>query len=211
MKPIDVKEHVLNLQPLQFVNYRTPRVTQILSGNAAAGGITSRNRSYLSIQTLKPYIVISISAYDAATGLLNNDILRSIVVRSSIMTYDTYSADSGDTSYAVQVDPFNVYSYLYMTKGRLSFDMEEYATGLVSLDILSALRVRTQLKIRVEVFSKDDTYSLPTGARRPQPQSEKATTTIKKLRKSISDKRSASVTSTSQFTDKKTKSSSNPR
>lgn len=169
MRLIATKEDLIRLAIGVQSNYRTPRVTQLLAPAANNGGIIQRGRSFAAIRTSKPVIVVSIHAINQSTGLSDIDLLRSLVVRSSIVTFDTYTVSNAgnneetDNSSSIQADPFNVYSYLYMTRGRLIFDLESYATSTVALDLFSALTTRVSLKIRTEVFSKDDNVASTNG------------------------------------------------
>lgn len=159
MKPIASREQLLRLEPNVFSQFRTDRITQILPPDSNIGGMVRRGKSFSSIATHRPYVVISINPFDPITGLRNIDDLRKIVCRSSIVTFDTYAVDDNINTSSTQVDPFNVYGLLYATRGRLVFDLESYITSEIQLDLYSAIGTRTELKIRVEIFSKEDSPS----------------------------------------------------
>ena len=146
MKFIEAREQLFRFVPGQAViTFITDRVTQLPKGK-------QRGKSYKSITVKDPFIVVSINPF-RNTGVRDLDILRTILCRSSITTFDTYNISDSVDGVNSQTDPFNIDALLFANKGRISFDLRDYATSEVSLELLSTFLAPFMLKIRVEYYS----------------------------------------------------------
>ena len=143
-------------------NIASPRVTQISGEEGNQGGIIQRGDAYRSIYAPNPYIQISIKAMDSANGIENSQLLRVLQSTTAITTFDTYAASAqlplldinNLTSQAVQSDTYQLNAQLFGAQGRFNYDLAQYATSQVTLNIINRTNVNILLRIRTEIYSR---------------------------------------------------------
>ena len=148
MRLVKTTLDTLRIQPKTAVTYRSSRLTQLKKQDSENGLVSSRGQAFRAVYVKKPFIVVSITPIDM-NGAPNLDILANMLCRSSIDTYDSFGTSTSS-------DPFNVDAYLFETKGRLRYDLTQYATSALALKFLSTYPARFNLQVRTEIFSMDD-------------------------------------------------------
>lgn len=129
----------------------SPRVTQISSDDASIGGIVQRADSFRAVYVSEPIVIVTVKAFDLS-GTENPNFLSEIQISSSVVSFDTYFAGT-QASFS---DTYNFDAQLFATRGRLVYDLQKFATSQVRLTVLNRSISRRIVKIKVEVYSKDE-------------------------------------------------------
>jgi hypothetical protein len=137
-----------------ILSITSPRVTQISSDEAAIGGIVQRADSYRAVYVSEPIAIIYVKAIDGG-GREDPNFLSRLQVSTSISTFDTYDA-SVPNGLAQSEDTYNFDAQLFATRGRLYFDLRKYATSQVLMKLVNRSGVPLKVRVRVEVYSKDE-------------------------------------------------------
>lgn len=149
-KLVIIREQTINLPNhtiYQTVfSYESPLVTQIFTKDSAKGGYPRRSASLNARQVRNPLAVISLIPLLA--GVQSLTLLSQIQISSAIATYDVLGNSSG------QVDTTNVNGLLFASKGRLIFDLSQYPTSSVVLNITNRGNIPHQLKLQCAIYQR---------------------------------------------------------